>query len=141
MEEITLQELKDILKEKVRKDLLMYGIVTGICAVLMIFALIMTGTEEILDIGVSKAELVVGIILAPFLMAFIPVGIGVGFKFLYLVFENRLNTNSLLKRMLIGLFIMFFGQIIGMILFPVRVIYNTVMLIIVSKKISNNISE
>ena len=101
----------------------------------------MTGTEEILDIGVSKAELVVGIILAPFLMAFIPVGIGVGFKFLYLVFENRLNTNSLLKRMLIGLFIMFFGQIIGMILFPVRVIYNTVMLIIVSKKISNNISE
>ncbi len=141
MEEITLQEQKDILKQKVRKDLLMYGIVTGICAVLMIFALIMTGTEEILDIGVSKAELVVGIILAPFLMAFIPVGIGVGFKFLYLVFENRLNTNSLLKRMLIGLFIMFFGQIIGMILFPVRVIYNTVMLIIVSKKISNNISE
>lgn len=141
MEEITLQEQKDILKQKVRKDLLMYGIVTGICAVLMIFALIMAGTEEILDIGVSKAELVVGIILAPFLMAFIPVGIGVGFKFLYLVFENRLNTNSLLKRMLIGLFIMFFGQIIGMILFPVRVIYNTVMLIIISKKISNNISE
>lgn len=30
MEEITLQEQKDILKQKVRKDLLMYGIVTGI---------------------------------------------------------------------------------------------------------------
>lgn len=103
----------------------------------MIFALIMTGTEEILDIGVSKAELVVGIILAPFLMAFIPVGIGVGFKFLKCSLGKRLATSSLLKIMLIGLFCFCFIHIIGMIVFLSRVIRNSVLL----AKLKNEIPE
>ena len=82
MEEITLQEQKDILKQKVRKDLLMYGIVTGICAVTIIIGCITGELGSFSDMGVSKIEYIIGLILAPLFSGWVFVGIGVGFKFL-----------------------------------------------------------
>ena len=137
MEEITLQEQKDILKQKVRKDLLMYGIVTGICAVTIIIGCITGELGSFSDMGVSKIEYIIGLILAPLFSGWVFVGIGVGFKFLKCSLGKRLATSSLLKIMLIGLFCFCFIHIIGMIVFLSRVIRNSVLL----AKLKNEIPE
>lgn len=123
-------------KKQLFGDLRMYGIATGIILVIFMIGQI-TNLGNFRDIfsasGTSELENWIAVILAALFAGYIICSIGVGFKFLALLLSEKIS--SVLLR---GLIILFCCEIVGMILLPLRIISNTVCLIIANKNLKKN---
>ena len=111
----------------------MYGIATGI--ILILFAIgqatNLGGFRDIFtESDTTAVENWIAVFLAAFGAGYIISSIGVGFKFLSIWLKDKIQSSLLL-----GLIILIGCQIVGMVLFPVRVVANAISWIVASRKL------